>query len=73
MQFESCISDNLYSDLAPASSALKIDAISTNSELAYEVEMEGVRCTRGILVAAALEAGAAILFFGIWQCWHLLR
>jgi hypothetical protein len=30
-------------------------------------------CLKGALVALALEAGAALGAFGIWQLWHLLR
>jgi hypothetical protein len=31
------------------------------------------KCVKGALVALALEAGAAICAFSIWQLWHLYR
>jgi hypothetical protein len=35
--------------------------------------MEGIRSVRGILMAIALEAAAAICLYCIWRIWHLFR
>ncbi len=34
---------------------------------------EDGNCLKGASVALALEAGAALGAFGIWQLWHLFR
>ncbi len=34
---------------------------------------EGVQFFRGSLLGIALEAGAALCAYGLWQAWHFLR
>jgi hypothetical protein len=34
---------------------------------------DGLGCARGIRVAFLLEGGMALLIYGIWHLWHLVR
>jgi hypothetical protein len=34
---------------------------------------DGLGCARGVRAAFILELGAAILAYGAWQLWHLVR
>lgn len=35
--------------------------------------VEGVKVARGVLGMIALEVVAALLLYGLWEAWHLLR
>lgn len=32
----------------------------------------GLGCMRGLRFALAIEAGTAVLLFGVWSAWHML-
>ena len=36
-------------------------------------DSDGLGCARGISAAFLLELGAALLAYGAWQIWHILR
>lgn len=42
-------------------------------ELESEFQARGLGCVRGSIFAVLFEAGAALLIYGLWQAWHLLR
>ena len=39
----------------------------------HEVNRDGLGCLRGIQVAFAFEAATALIIYGIWHLWHIVR
>ena len=39
----------------------------------HEVNRDGLGCLRGIQVAFAFEAATALIIYGIWHLWHVVR
>jgi|HubBroStandDraft_1064217.scaffolds.fasta_scaffold722036_1 hypothetical protein len=65
--------DLLLGDPASVLYGARAPALAGAAECVSMHSAAGGNCMRGVLVALALEAGAALGAFGIWQLWHLLR
>jgi len=39
----------------------------------HEANRDGLGCLRGIQVAFAFEGATALLIYGIWHLWHVVR
>ncbi|MGA7339464.1 MAG: hypothetical protein WBE72_21200 [Terracidiphilus sp.] len=62
-----------YKRRASVHSITDIPAFAERLAETYESMGEGARCSRGALMAIALEAVAVLGGMMIWQFWHILR
>lgn len=46
---------------------------SVEAQPTYLDEGNGLDCVRGVCSAFVLEGGLALLVYGVWHLWHLVR
>jgi hypothetical protein len=71
--FEPLIASDRRSLSESASSLDKSPVINSEADVPYVETSKGLQAAKGAMVAIGLEAAAALLLYGIWQAWHVLR
>jgi hypothetical protein len=65
--------DDVLPGPAWASYRPEAPAFPTQAEWISEKDPVDIGCLKGLMVALALEAAMALVAFGIWRFWHILR
>jgi hypothetical protein len=64
---------NAHADAAAEPSVRQIREFAEEEDSHYPLAAECPKFVQGALVAFGMEVVAAILLYGIWQLWHILR
>jgi hypothetical protein len=63
----------VYADSISAPCVCEARDFAHEAESLYVCDAEGSKFMKGAVVAFGLEAVGALLLYGVWQLWHVLR
>jgi hypothetical protein len=73
MSVQAAMSQDVLTHRAPVYSICDAPGFADRLEETNASAGEGVRCVKGLVIAIALEAAAALCILTTWHAWHILR